>query len=277
MKKTISVILAIATLMSLLCISSYAASVSLVASPSKAKQGDTITVSANVPAGFGGVKLVLEYDTSSFELVKVNKGNGDFAMFEINKEQTGKIIVGGFAMQELPACTVFSAQFKVLKTGGKMTLRVAEAYDGEDVDISSSVSGASITIAADTGSIKDETTPPQKPTEPQNKVTKPSIQSGGNSGNKVTTTKANKDKVEGVTGTAQAPAPDETLPAEILPDATTTTTTEAVETEVTPVEKSNKKAIIIAIVATVLAAAAAVVIVLVIKKKKEQEAPENQN
>ena len=277
MKKTISVILAIATLMSLLCISSYAASLSLVASPSKAKQGDTITVSANIPSGLSVINLVLDYDASSFELVKVSKGNGDFTMFEINKDKTGKIIGGGFAMQELPACTVFSAQFKVLKTGGKMTLRVAEARDGEDVDISSSVSGASITIAADTGSIKDETTPPQKPTEPQNKVTKPSIQSGGNSGNKVTT-KANKDKVEGVTGTAQAPAPDETLPAEIMPDATTTTTTvAAVETETAPVEKSNKKAIIIAVVATVLAAAAAVVIVLVIKKKKEQEAPENQN
>ena len=275
MKKTISVIIAIATLMSLLCISSYAASVSLVASPSKAKQGDTITVSANVSAGFGGATLVLEYDTASFELVSVTKGNN--FLVTVNDKNPGMIKAAAVSADEQPACTVFSAQFKVLKTGGKMTLKTTDAVDGPGNDITASVSGASITIAADTGSIKDETTPPQKPTEPQNKVTKPSIQSGGNSGNKVTTTKANKDKGEGVTGTAQAPAPDETLPAEILPDATTTTTTEAVETEVTPVEKSNKKAIIIAIVATVLAAAAAVVIVLVIKKKKEQEAPENQN
>lgn len=274
MKKTISVILAIATLMSLLCISSFAASVSLVASPSKAKQGDTITVSANVPAGFGGAKLVLEYDTSSFELVSVTKGNN--FLVTVNDKTPGKIIAPAVSADAQPACTVFSAQFKVLKTGGKMSLKATDVVDGTGNDITASVSGTSITIAADTGSIKDETTPPQKPTEPQIKVTKPAGQSGGNSGNKVTT-KANKDKVEGVTGTAQAPAPDETLPAEIMPDATTTTTTEAVETEVAPVEKSNKKAIIIAVVATVLAAAAAVVIVLVIKKKKEQEAPENQN
>lgn len=275
MKKTISVILAIATLMSLLCISSFAASVSLAASPSKAKQGDTITVSANVSAGFGGAKLVLEYDTASFELVSVTKGNN--FLVTVNDKTPGKIIAPAVSADEQPACTVFSAQFKVLKTGGKMSLKAADAVDGTGNDITASVSGTSITIAADSGSIKDETTPPQKPTEPQIKVTKPAGQSGGNSGNKVTTTKANKDKVEGVTGTAKAPAPDETLPAEIMPDATTTTTVAAVETETAPVEKSNKKAIIIAVVATVLAAAAAVVIVLVIKKKKEQEAPENQN
>lgn len=274
MKKTISVILAIATLMSLLCISSFAASVSLIAAPSKAKQGDTITVSANVPAGFGGAKLVLEYDTSSFELVSVTKGNN--FLVTVNDKTPGKIIAPAVSADEQPACTVFSARFKVLKTGGKMSLKATDVVDGTGNDITASVSGASITIAADTGSIKDETTPPQKPTEPQIKVTKPAGQSGGNSGNKVTT-KANKDKVEGVTGTAQAPAPDDTLPAEIMPDATTTTTVAAVETETAPVEKSNKKAIIIAVVATVLAAAAAVVIVLVIKKKKEQEAPENQN
>ncbi len=276
MKKTISVILAIATLMSLLCISSYAASVSLVASPSKAKQGDTITVSANVSAGFGGAKLVLEYDTASFELVSVTKGNN--FLVTVNDKTPGKIIAPAVSADEQPACTVFSAQFKVLKTGGKMSLKAADAVDGTGNDITASVSGTSITIAADTGSIKDETTPPQKPTEPQIKVTKPAGQSGGNSGNKVTTTKANKDKVDGVTGTAKAPAPDETLPAEIMPDATTTTTTvAAVETETAPVEKSNTKTIIIVIVAIILAAAAAVVIALVIKKKKEQEAPENQN
>lgn len=274
MKKTISVIIAIATLMSLLCISSYAASVSLVASPSKAKQGDTITVSANVSAGFGGAKLVLEYDTASFELVSVTKGNN--FLVTVNDKTPGKIIAPAVSADEQPACTVFSAQFKVLKTGGKMSLKAADAVDGTGNDITASVSGTSITIAADSGSIKDETTPPQKPTEPQIKVTKPAGQSGGNSGNKVTT-KANKDKVEGVTGTAKVPAPDETLPAEIMPDATTTTTVAAVETETAPVEKSNTKTIIIVIVAIILAAAAAVVIALVIKKKKEQEAPENQN
>lgn len=274
MKKTISVILAIATLMSLLCISSFAASVSLVASPSKAKQGDIVTVSVNIPSGLSAFTFVLDYDDSSFEVVKVNKGSCNYSMFDANK-QAGTITVGAFAMEELPACTAFSVQFKVLKTGGKMTLRVEKAYDGNDANITSSISGSSITITEAAGSGTPAPAPTQpKPAVPQN--TKPAGQSGGNSGNKVTA-KANKDKVEGVTGTAQAPAPDETLPAEIMPDATTTTTTEAVETEATPVEKSNKKAIIIAVVATVLAAAAAVVIVLVIKKKKEQEAPENQN
>lgn len=272
MKKTISVILAIATLMSLLCISSFAASVSLVASPSKAKQGDIVTVSVNIPSGLSAFTFVLDYDDSSFEVVKVNKGSCNYSMFDANK-QAGTITVGAFAMEELPACTAFSVQFKVLKTGGKMTLRVEKAYDGNDANITSSISGSSITITEAAGSGTPAPAPTQpKPAVPQN--TKPAGQSGGN---KVTTTKPNKDKVEGVTGTAQAPAPDETLPAEIMPDATTTTTTEAVETEATPVEKSNKKAIIIAVVATVLALAAAVVIVLVIKKKKEQEAPENQN
>lgn len=271
MKKTISVILAIATLMSLLCISSFAASVSLVASPSKAKQGDIVTVSVNIPSGLSAFTFVLDYDDSSFEVVNVNKGSCNYSMFDANK-QAGTITVGAFAMEELPACTAFSVQFKVLKTGGKMTLRVEKAYDGNDANITSSISGSSITITEAAGSGTPAPAPTQpKPAVPQN--TKPAGQSGGNK----VTAKANKDKVEGVTGTAQAPAPDETLPAEIMPDATTTTTTEAVETEAAPIEKSNKKAIIIAVVATVLAAAAAVVIVLVIKKKKEQEAPENQN
>lgn len=272
MKKTISVILAIATLMSLLCISSFAASVSLAASPSKAKQGDIVTVSVNASSDFGGGKFIFNYDTSSFELVKVIK-TGDFTAM-VNTQNAGRIIVAATTSDEHSACTVFSVQLKVLKAGSKVTLNIEDPIDmgGNNV----SVSGSSITITEAAGSGTPAPAPTQpKPAVPQN--TKPAGQSGGNSGNKVTT-KTNKDKVEGVTGTAQAPAPDETLPAEIMPDATTTTTTvAAVETETAPVEKSNKKAIIIAVVATVLAAAAAVVIVLVIKKKKEQEAPENQN
>lgn len=271
MKKTISVILAIATLMSLLCISSFAASVSLAASPSKAKQGDIVTVSVNASSDFGGGKFIFNYDTSSFELVKVIK-TGDFTAM-VNTQNAGRIIVAATTSDEHSACTVFSVQLKVLKAGSKVTLNIEDPIDMRGNNVS--VSGSSITITEAAGSGTPAPAPTQpKPAVPQN--TKPAGQSGGNSGNKVTA-KANKDKVEGVTGTAQAPAPDETLPAEIMPDATTTTTTEAVETEAAPVEKSNKKAIIIAVVATVLAAAAAVVIVLVIKKKKEQEAPENQN
>ncbi len=262
MKKTISVMLIITMLVSLLCLTPFAASTSLVAAPSTANKGDTVTISVNVGSGLSGAKLVLEYDTSYFSLVSDSISEGSNFMVSVNDKTAGKLTAAAVAMTEQPACTVYSAKFKVLKTGGKMTLKVTEAIDGNNNDITSTVTGTVLTIAESTGSITEETIAPQPQTTAAANVTKPA--SGGNS--KTTTTK----KIEGITGTAVAPVPDETLPADIMPTEPTTADSASEQTE-----KNHTAAIIIAVAATLLVLAAAIIIALVIKKKKQQDEPEN--
>lgn len=258
MKKTISVMLIITMLLSLLCLNAFAASTSLVAAPSTANKGDTVTISVNVGSGLSGAKLVLEYDTAYFRLVDDSISEGTNFIVSVNDTTAGKLTAAAVAMSEQPACTVYSAKFKVLKTGGKMTLKVTEAIDGNNNDITSSVTGTVLTIAEGTGAATEETIAPQPQTTASANVTKPA------SANKSGTTK----KIEGITGTAKAPAPDETLPADIMPTEPTT----AGATE--PAEKDNTTAIVIAVAATLLVLAAAIIIALVIKKKKQQDEPE---
>lgn len=262
MKKTISVMLIITMLVSLLCLTPFAASTSLVAAPSTANKGDTVTISVNVGSGLSGAKLVLEYDTTYFRLVDGSISEGTNFVVSVNDKTAGKLTAAAVAMSEQPACTVYSAKFKVLKTGGKMTLKVTEAIDGNNNDITSTVTGTVLTIAEGTGSITEETIAPQPQTTAAANVTKPA------SGSKVSTTK----KIEGITGTAKAPAPDETLPADIMPTEPTTADSASEQTE-----KSNTTAIIIAVAATLLVLAAAIIIALVIKKKKQQDEPETPN
>lgn len=259
MKKTISVILIITMLMSVLCLNSFAGALSLVSAPSTANKGDTITVSVNVPSGLSGAKLLLEYDKTCFELVSNSASLNPSFTTVINDKTVGKLIAVAVSTSEQSACTLFSVKFKVLKTGGKISVKATQAIDGADKDITESIPGAVLTIAEGTGAAAEETIPPQAQTEPANKVTKPAV------GNKAEKTK----KVEGITGSANAPAPDETLPADIMPNEPTTAEE---ENEIN--EKTNKKAIIIVVLATVLALAAAIVIALVIKKKKQEDEPD---
>jgi hypothetical protein len=265
MKKTISVMLIITMLMSLLYLTSFAASTSLVAAPSTANKGDTVTISVNVGSGLSGAKLVLEYDTSCFSLVSNSISEGSNFMVSVNDKTAGKLTAAAVAMTEQPACTVYSAKFKVLKTGGKMTLKVTEAIDGNNNDITSTVTGKVLTIAEGTGTATEETIAPQPQTTAAANVTKPASGAGSS---KTTTTK----KIEGITGTAVAPAPDETLPADIMPTEPTTADSASEQTE-----KSHTAAIIIAVAATLLVLAAAIIIALIIKKKKQQDEPEAPN
>ena len=247
MKKTISVILIITMLMSVLCLNSFAGALSLVSAPSTANKGDTITVSVNVPSGLSGAKLLLEYDKTCFELVSNSASLNPSFTTVINDKTVGKLIAVAVSTSEQSACTLFSVKFKVLKTGGKISVKATQAIDGADKDITESIPGAVLTIAEGTGAAAEETIPPQAQTEPANKVTKPAV------GNKEEKTK----KVEGITGSANAPAPDETLPADIMPNEPTTAREEN-----------------IVVLATVLALASAIVIALVIKKKKQEDEPD---
>ena len=260
MKKTISVILIITMLMSVLCLNSFAGALSLVSAPSTANKGDTITVSVNVPSGLSGAKLVLEYDKTCFKLVSNSASLNPSFTTVINDKTVGKLIAVAVSTNEQSACTLFSVKFKVLKTGGKISVKATQAIDGADKDITESIPGAVLTIAEGTGAAAEETIPPQAQTEPANKVTKPAV------GNK----SEQKKKVEGITGSANAPAPDETLPADIMPNEPTTAEEEEHEIN----KNTNEKAIIIVVLATVLALAAAIVIALVIKKKKQEDEPD---
>lgn len=259
MKKIMSVMLSALLIMSVLCVGSFAASTSLEVTPSTANKGDTITVDVNVSEGFSGVKLIVEYDASYFQYVADSVTEGDNFIVTVNDGNSGKLIAVAVALNEQPACTVFTANFKVLKTGGKIKVYADEAIDGNNNDILSSVTGSVLTVEKSTGNTIQET------------VT--SVSSSNSSS--ITATNPSNSKTETTTkktsgSTVNPPAADEPLPDEIMP-------TDPVSQDSSDTDSSDNTAVIILAVAiALLVLAASVIIVLVVKKKKDSQQEETQ-
>lgn len=129
MKKVLSVLVAV-LLVVVACVPAFAATstISLDASSKTAKVGDTITVSYTAGEGLSGLKATLEYDKTYFEYVEGSAENGGmFGLCPINDTVAGKIVAAGASDEIVPAGTVFTAQFKVLKTGGTFTAKAEDA------------------------------------------------------------------------------------------------------------------------------------------------------
>ncbi len=258
MKKIMSVMLSALLIMSVLCVGSFAASTSLEVTPSTANKGDTITVDVNVSEGFSGVKLIVEYDVSYFQYVADSVTEGDNFIVTVNDSNSGKLIAVAVALNEQPACTVFTANFKVLKTGGKIKVYADEAIDGNNNDILASVTGSVLTVEKSTGNTTQET-----------------VTSASSSGSSSITATKPSSKTETTTkkasgSTVNPPAADEPLPDEIMPK-------DPVSQDSTDTDSSDNTAVIILAVAiALLVLAASVIIVLVVKKKKDSQQEETQ-
>lgn len=156
MKKLFSIFFAIL----LLCMSiipSYAASYTIsVKAPSTAAVGETITVSVNLTAnsGLGGLDFTVKFNTSEFQLVSGSVSAGSLLMADTNVG-SGSIRYAGVSADTVKSTgTLMTFKLKVLKTGGKITLSVADAINGDDTDITSSFSTNGATVKCSHADLK---------------------------------------------------------------------------------------------------------------------------
>ena len=149
MKKVLSVLFAII----ILCmgvIPSYAANPKIsVKTVSSASVGDTITVSVNLSANseLAGLKFIITFDNSYFEYISNSASvKGVFDMEEAYKDSRG-VVYGGVDNGVVnKGATLISLKFKILKTGGKISISNIDACNGSFIDVSSSISVSSTTV-----------------------------------------------------------------------------------------------------------------------------------
>ncbi len=140
MKKVFSILFAII----ILCmgiIPSYAANYAVsVKAPYTASVGETITVSVVLSAnsGLGGLDFTVKFNTSEFQLVSGSAQTSSLLMADANVGN-GSIRYAGISAETVKSNgTLLTFKLKVLKVGGKITLSVSDAIDGNDKDITSS-------------------------------------------------------------------------------------------------------------------------------------------
>lgn len=148
MKKIICVLIAVL----LLCVGtvpSFAANPKIsVKTESAAAMGDTITVSAVLSSntGLGGIDFTVKFNTSEFQLVSGSVSASSLFLADTNVSD-GSIRYAGISAETVKSNgTLMTFKLKVLKTGGKITLSVNDAINGNDEIITSSVSVAGATV-----------------------------------------------------------------------------------------------------------------------------------
>ena len=148
MKKFLSILFAVL----LICVSvipSFAASYGVsVKVPYTASVGETISVSVmlSVNSGLGGIDLTVKYNTSEFQLVSGSVKSGSLLVGDTNVGN-GFIRYAGVSAETVKSQgTLVSFKLKVLKTGGKISVSVNDAIDGNDKDITSSFATTGATV-----------------------------------------------------------------------------------------------------------------------------------
>lgn len=154
MKKVLSVFLAALMIFAMIPTTVFAANgpaITATADKTTVKVGDTVKVTVKLPAKSNLVSLqyTLKYNTSYFQLVDNSmKLNGSFSYEASNVKISGDVRYIGATgdVVSASAATLFTVEFKILKTGGKITFNVDEAYvnsNGKDVDVTSACASAS--------------------------------------------------------------------------------------------------------------------------------------
>lgn len=205
MKKVLSVLVAV-LLVVVACVPAFAATstISLDASSKTAKVGDTITVSFKAGEGLSALKATLEYDETYFKYVEGSAENGGmFGLCPINDTVGGKIVAAGASDAVVPAGTVFTAQFKVLKTGGTFTAKaedaIGEGTEAVDITVAPTLKIEAAPDTSDTPTDAPETTAaPTTNGGSDNNTDKPAA--GNNNTNSVKSPDTGDTKVSAVTG-----------------------------------------------------------------------------
>ena len=156
MKKILSVLFAI-IILCMCIIPSYAANPKIsVKTVSSASVGETITVSVNLSANsnLGALDFTVKFNTSEFQLVSGSAKSSSLFLAEI-RESASSIKYGGIVADVVNSSgALLTFKLKVLKTGGKITLTVNEAVNGNDDFVTSSVSTSGATVKCSHADIK---------------------------------------------------------------------------------------------------------------------------
>lgn len=159
MKKTLSILLALALVLSMGVMTAFAVTsdgkLDLTADKASAKVGDivtyTVTITPDSALGVSALGFFVHYDTTAYEVV----GSNDAKVFAESSLFTGNPGVIGYSATGTPLTTtrtVVTFQLKVLKTNGTVTLAV-DCYglgDRDATDVSDAVaanSHTSVTVA----------------------------------------------------------------------------------------------------------------------------------
>ena len=156
MKKFLSILFAII----ILCmgvIPSYAASYAVsVKAPYTASVGETISVSVllSANAGLGGIDLTVKFNTSEYQLVSGSVKSGSLLVGDTNTSN-GVIKYAGVSAETVKTQgTLVTFKLKVLKVGGKISVSVNDAIDGNDKDITSSFLTTGATVKCSHANMK---------------------------------------------------------------------------------------------------------------------------
>lgn len=159
MKRFLSVFLMLAIFCSFV-IPVNAANPTVSVSPSKTAvdTGDTVTITVKLLSGsnLGAIDLSVKYNTSEFQYVSGSAGTGGlFSMENTVDTSAGSIRYLGVTDGVVNgAGTLVSFKLKVLKYGGKISVSVGEAIDGDDKDVTSSVKTSSATLKCAHGNME---------------------------------------------------------------------------------------------------------------------------
>lgn len=299
MKKVLSILFAIITLCACV-IPSYAANPKIsVKTVSSASVGDTITVSVNLSANsnLGGIEFIVKYDTSAFEYVSNSAKTGNvFSEAMINDDVAGQFHYGGHTVTTVNSSGVFmSFKLKVLKVNGRITVTVRDAFNGEEKDITDSVTTSGATVKCSHANMKWDVVKKATCTEKGEKkgtcacgyTTTETIAKTEHSYGKWTVekkaTEIDKglkwakctvcgDKKEQVIPLITTTTTETTTETTTFVENTTESTTNEPTTAPTPqiVEKTSTAEIVIKTVAVVLGVEALGLIIFLISKKKKE-------
>lgn len=146
MKRVFSFLLIIAILCTM-AVPCFAANPTVsINTVNSATVGETITISVNLSANsnLAGLKLSVNFNNSEFQLVSGSAKAGSLFMAEV-VEGTNSVKHTGVSVNPVNSSgAVLTFKLKVLKTGGKVTITVNEAIDGDNKNVTVATSGATI-------------------------------------------------------------------------------------------------------------------------------------
>lgn len=146
MKRVFSFLLIIAILCTI-TMPCFAANPTVSVKVPNAVAGETITVSVNLSAnsGLAGLKLSVNFNSSEFQLVSGSAQKGKLFDLEIPTENLTSVSYAGVSDNPVNLSgTILTFKLKVLKTGGKITISVNEAIDGDNKNITVVTSSATV-------------------------------------------------------------------------------------------------------------------------------------
>lgn len=144
--KRISCFLLIITILCTTVLPCFASNPTVSTSVPTATIGETITVSVNLSenSGLAGLQFVASFNNTEFQLVS-NSAQASNMFSAIPVEKTSSVEYAGVSVNPVNAGgTVLSFKLKVLKTGGKISINVIDAINGENKRVTVSATGATV-------------------------------------------------------------------------------------------------------------------------------------